>query len=109
MNYQSNLVMLVFIFLGGLSAIYYSYQGIYSLLQYAKNHNWLNKILLSLTGIKSYTGRFFIGLTCVLIVIYFGMKIYQEIRPKSIKEQQLKCLELGSDYARKTCLVLIKK
>jgi hypothetical protein len=52
----------------------------------------------------------FISITCVLISVYFGIKIYKELTPKPIpsyKDQQIHCLEMGSDSARNKCLNII--
>lgn len=37
-------------------------------------------------------------------VVYLGIKIFKEVTPKSYNELHLQCLELGSDFARKSCL-----
>jgi NADH:ubiquinone oxidoreductase subunit 3 (subunit A) len=49
-----------------------------------------------------------ISILCFVIISYFGIKIYKELAPKSYKDKQLRCLELGSDYARRKCLDVIK-
>lgn len=48
-----------------------------------------------------------IAITCFVVIFYFGIKIYKEVTQKSYKDQQIHCLELGSDYARKRCLQII--
>lgn len=64
-----------------------------------------------LSVVKSKLGlkEIFIVITCLFVIVYLGIKIYKEVLPESLREQQLKCLELGSDMARKYCLILIKK
>ena len=54
----------------------------------------------------------FIGIACVSVAVYFGIKIYKELAPMhalSYKEQQLHCLEMGSDPARRKCLQIIEQ
>lgn len=46
--------------------------------------------------------------TCLVVSAYFGIKIYKEIRPKSIDERKMECLKLGSDARAIGCLKLIK-
>ena len=48
-------------------------------------------------------------ITCIFICTYLGINIYKELVPKSYKEEQMHCLELGSDSARAACLRIIKK
>ncbi len=50
-----------------------------------------------------------IAIACLVVIFYFGIKIYKELAPKSYKEQQIRCLELGSDAARRKCLDIIKE
>ncbi len=45
------------------------------------------------------------------IIIYLGVLIYKEIKPKPIltyKEKEMECLKLGSDFRTKECLRIIK-
>lgn len=49
----------------------------------------------------------FIVMACMLVSVYFGIKIYKELSPRSYKEQQLDCLKMGSDSARTKCLNII--
>lgn len=53
-----------------------------------------------------------ITLTCLVVMFYFGVKIFEEVapkNPKSINEQKMDCLKLGSDYRTRQCLGLIGK
>lgn len=50
-----------------------------------------------------------IFITCLVIVIYFRILIYKEIKPKNWKEQRIECLKLGSDSARGKCLKIINE
>lgn len=45
-----------------------------------------------------------ISITCVVIIVYFGILIYKEVRPKTYQEQYLLCLELGSNLRSQQCL-----
>lgn len=48
-------------------------------------------------------------ITCVVIILYFAILIYKEIKPKNWKEQRIECLKLGSDSARAKCLRIINE
>lgn len=44
---------------------------------------------------------------CLVAVIYFGIQIFSSIRPKTLEEQKLHCLELGSNDRSSACLRLL--
>ena len=46
---------------------------------------------------------------CVVVTTYFGIKIYNEVRPKSLDERKMECLKLGSDVRAAACLTLVNK
>jgi len=48
-------------------------------------------------------------ITCAVIIVYFGILIIKEVQPKSSSEKQMECLKLGSDFARRRCLLIIEK
>jgi hypothetical protein len=50
-----------------------------------------------------------LSITCLIIVIYFSILIYKEIKPKTYKEQVMHCLELGSNARAQACINLLKK
>ncbi|MCL4354242.1 hypothetical protein M1349_02095 [Patescibacteria group bacterium] len=45
---------------------------------------------------------------CIVTVTYFGILIIKEVLPKSNSEKQIECLRLGSDFARRRCLLIIE-
>ena len=46
-------------------------------------------------------------ITCIVAIAFFAILIIKEIQPKSNSEKQMECLRLGSDFARKRCLLII--
>lgn len=54
-----------------------------------------------------YPIKMIILAVCLVLIAYFTIKIYWELSPKSYRDQQLNCLGLGSDYARRRCLKII--
>lgn len=44
----------------------------------------------------------------ILAIFYVGLKTYKELKPKSLTERKLHCLELGSDARAVGCLQLLK-
>lgn len=49
-----------------------------------------------------------IFITCAVIIVYFCMLIIKEIGIKSYNEKQMECLRLGSDFARRRCLLILE-
>jgi hypothetical protein len=52
-----------------------------------------------------------ITITCLIVVIYFGILIYKELKPKTYKEKVMQCLEVGagSNAVANRCIELISK
>lgn len=50
-----------------------------------------------------------IAIVCLAVAVYFAVLTYKQLKPQTIKEQQMHCLELGSDARAAACLRLIKK
>jgi hypothetical protein len=50
-----------------------------------------------------------IAITCIVILSYFGVLLYKELRPKTLTEQKMHCLELGSNERARSCLILLNK
>lgn len=50
-----------------------------------------------------------IAIACIAIALYFLVLTYDQIKPKSLTEQKMHCLELGSNYARANCMTLINQ
>lgn len=50
-----------------------------------------------------------ISLLCCIGIIYFGIKIYQAVKPQTYEQKKLHCLELGSNLRYIQCLNLINK
>jgi len=48
--------------------------------------------------------KFPIAFACLSAIIYFGIKIYKEIKPLSAEEKKMECLRLGSDARARYCL-----
>lgn len=49
-----------------------------------------------------------ISITCLVVILYFGIKIYKEVKPLSLKEEKMECLKLGSDARAVACLRMLK-
>lgn len=49
-----------------------------------------------------------IFITCLVIIVYFGILIVKEIGFKSYDQKKIECLKMGSDFARSNCLHIIK-
>ncbi len=49
-----------------------------------------------------------IFITCVVIIVYFGILIAKEIGFKSYDQKKIECLKLGSDFARRRCLLIME-
>lgn len=45
---------------------------------------------------------------CVVIIVYFGILIAKEIGFKSYNQKKIECLKMGSDFARRRCLLIIE-
>jgi len=48
-----------------------------------------------------------IAITCLVITSYFIMLIYKELKPKTLNEQKMHCLELGSNARAQACMRLL--
>jgi len=62
-------------------------------------------------GIKNFFSKSInltIFITCIVIIAYFGTLIVKEISFKSYDQKRIECLKLGSDFARKKCLLIIE-
>lgn len=57
--------------------------------------------------IKQPTNLIFL-VTCLVVIAYFGIKIYKEVTPKSLVERKMECLKLGSDNRAAACIKLLK-
>ncbi len=49
-----------------------------------------------------------IFITCLVVVAYFGIRIYKELKPRTIEERKMECLKLGSDNRAAACIKLLK-
>ncbi len=49
-----------------------------------------------------------IFITCLVVVTYFGIKIYKELKPKNMEERKIECLKLGSNTRAAACIKLLK-
>lgn len=45
----------------------------------------------------------------IIVVTYYGILIYKEVKPKSLKEQKMQCLELGSNERARECYRLLEQ
>ncbi len=50
-----------------------------------------------------------ISVLCLFIIVYFGILIFNEVRPKSYNEQVMHCLELGSNERAQACINILHK
>jgi hypothetical protein len=50
-----------------------------------------------------------ITFTCLILVFYFGILIYKELKPKTYNEKFMGCLKLGSNARANACVDLITK
>lgn len=50
-----------------------------------------------------------IAVTCLVVILYFGIRIFNDVRPRTLEERKMECLKLGSDFRYRQCLNLIKK
>ena len=56
---------------------------------------------------KSHYIHLLISLACLVVLLYFGILIYKEVKPKTYQEQYMRCLELGSNARAAACVKLI--
>ncbi len=49
-----------------------------------------------------------IFVTCAVVIVYFGILIVKEIGFKSYDQKKIECLKMGSDFARRRCLLIIE-
>jgi|SRR3989344_411970 len=47
-------------------------------------------------------------ITSAVVVVYFSMLIIKEIGFKSYDQKKIECLKMGSDFARRRCLLIIE-
>lgn len=47
-------------------------------------------------------------ITCIVVITFFATLIVKELQPKNSSEKQMECLRLGSDFARRRCLLIIE-
>jgi hypothetical protein len=47
-------------------------------------------------------------ITCLVAMAYFGLGIYNQTKPKTLNEQKMECLKLGSNARADACLKLLK-
>ena len=69
--------------------------------------NEQNNISFSSMIIKQPIGLL-VFITCIVIISYFGIKIYKEIKPQTLEEKKMECLKLGSDARANACIRLLK-
>lgn len=50
-----------------------------------------------------------IAITCLVIISYFSILTYKELRPKTYYEQKMHCLELGSNARAQACIRLLNQ
>lgn len=50
-----------------------------------------------------------IAITCLVVILYFGIRIFNDLRPKTLEERKMECLKLGSNLRYSQCLRLIQK
>lgn len=48
-------------------------------------------------------------ITSLVVIIYFGIRIYKAIKPETYQEKYMHCLELGSNARTFTCLEFLKR
>lgn len=50
-----------------------------------------------------------IAITCLVVILYFGIRIFNDLRPRTLDERKMGCLKLGSNLRYSQCLRLIQK
>lgn len=56
---------------------------------------------------KGETINVIIFITCVVVIVYFVILIVKEIGFKSYDQKKIECLKMGSDFARRRCLLIV--
>ncbi len=95
----------------GLRLLWWGFQMRFLYLAYRvekiRKHTPENKIVSTSSFLKKPL-NIAILLVSIVVVVYFGTLIVKEVLPKSNSEKQMECLRLGSDFARRRCLLIIE-
>jgi len=49
-----------------------------------------------------------IAIACLAVAVYFVVSTFNQLKPQTLTEKKMHCLELGSDFRARSCLILIK-
>ncbi|MEK7655548.1 MAG: hypothetical protein AAB386_02630 [Patescibacteria group bacterium] len=52
--------------------------------------------------------RAFVAVVGLVVIVYFGILIYKQLKPQTLEQKILHCLELGSDQRASACIKLLQ-